>query len=157
MTVINSYKEFEQYLGKEIGSSEYITVTQEQINMFADATLDHQWIHVDVERAKRESPFQNTIAHGYLTLSLLPHLWGQIAEVRNIKSLINYGIEKLKFGQAVVVGSQIRLTVKLVSIINLRGVAKVEMKTVMEIKDSRKNAFEANVVFLYNFEDGYNS
>lgn len=155
MVTINSFNEFEQYIGKELGSSDYITVTQDQINLFADATLDHQWIHVDVERAKTESPFKNTIAHGYLTLSLLPHLWGQIAQVNNVKSLINYGIEKLKFNQPVVVGSEIRLTVKLVSIVNLRGVAKAEMKTVMEIKDSPKNAFEANVIFLYNFEEGY--
>lgn len=155
MVVINSFSEFEQYVGKELGASEYLKVTQEQINMFADATLDHQWIHVDVERAKTESPFGNTIAHGYLTLSLLPHLWEQIAEVRNVKSLINYGIEKLKFNQAVVVGSEIRLSVKLVSLVNLRGVAKAEMKATMEIKDSKKNAFEGNIVFLYNFEEGY--
>lgn len=157
MIVINSFSEFEQYVGKELGSSEYLQVTQEQINQFADATLDHQWIHVDVEKAKIESPFKNTIAHGYLTLSLLPYLWAQIAEVKNIKSLINYGIDKFKFGQAVVVDSEIRLTVKLLSIVNLRGVAKAEMKVVMEIKGSRKNAFEGNIIFLYNFEEGYNS
>lgn len=151
MVVINSYEEFEQYTGKEIGVSEYLKITQEQINFFADATLDHQWIHVDVEKAKKESPFKNTIAHGYLTLSVLPHLWGQIAEVNNIKQLINYGINNLKFIEPVVVGSEIRLRVELLSIKNLRGIAKVEMKAVMEIKDSPKNAFEGTVVFLYHF------
>lgn len=155
MVEINSFQEFEAYLGKEIGVSEYLTITQEQINQFADATLDHQWIHVDVERARRESPFQNTIAHGYLTLSVLPHLWGQIAQVNNVKSLINYGIEKLKFNQPVIVGSEIRLRVKLQSIVNLRGVAKAEMKATMEIKDSKKSAFDGVIVFLYNFEEGY--
>lgn len=155
MLEINSYKEFESYLGQEIGVSDYLTITQEQINLFADATLDHQWIHVDVEKAKAESPFQHTIAHGYLTLSVLPHLWAQIAKVNNVKSLINYGIEKLKFNQPVIVGSEIRLKVKLQSIVNLRGVAKVEMKATMEIKDSKKSAFDAIVVFLYNFEEGY--
>lgn len=155
MVTVNSFKEFEQYVGKELGASEYLTITQEQINMFADATLDHQWIHVDVEKAKAESPFQNTIAHGYLTLSVLPHLWAQIAEVNNVKSLINYGIEKLKFNQPVVVGSQIRLSARLLSLVNLRGIAKAEMKVTMEIKDSKKNAFEGSVVFLYNFEEGY--
>ncbi|MDH6313316.1 acyl dehydratase [Parabacteroides sp. PFB2-10] len=155
MLEINSYKEFESYLGQEIGVSDYLTITQEQINLFADATLDHQWIHVDVEKAKAESPFQNTIAHGYLTLSVLPYLWAQIAKVNNVKSLINYGIEKLKFNQPVIVGSEIRLRVKLQSIVNLRGVAKVEMKATMEIKDSKKSAFDAIVVFLYNFEEGY--
>lgn len=156
MVIINSFNEFEQYIGKELGVSDYLTVTQEQINQFADATLDHQWIHVDVEKAKAESPFKNTIAHGYLTLSVLPYLWGQVAEVRNVKSLINYGIEKLKFNQPVVVGSEIRLNVKLISLVNLRGVAKAEMKVTMEIKDSKKSAFDSTIVFLYNFEEGYN-
>ncbi len=155
MVIINSFSEFEQYVGKELGVSEYLTITQEQINKFADATLDHQWIHVDVERAKKESPYKNTIAHGYLTLSVLPHLWEEIAEVKNVKSLINYGIDKFKFGQAVVVGSEIRLRVKLVSIVNLRGIAKAEMKVTMEIKDSRKSAFDGSIFFLYNFEEGY--
>ncbi|MCD8164876.1 MAG: MaoC family dehydratase [Bacteroides sp.] len=155
MLVINNFKEFESFLGKELGVSEYLKITQEQINLFADATLDHQWIHVDVEKAKAESPFKNTIAHGYLTLSVLPHLWHQIVEVRNVRSLINYGIEKLKFNQPVVVGSEIRLKVSLQSIVNLRGIAKVEMKTTMEIKDSRKSAFEGVIVFLYHFEEGY--
>lgn len=94
MVVINNYEEFEQYIGKELGVSEYLKITQEQINLFADATLDHQWIHVDEERARTESQFGTTIAHGYLTLSVLPHMWAQIADVRNVKSLINYGIEK---------------------------------------------------------------
>lgn len=155
MVVINSFSEFEAYVGKDLGVSDYITITQEQINSFADATLDHQWIHVDVERAKNESPFKSTIAHGYLTLSVLPYLWGEIAQVNNVKSLINYGMEKLKFNQSVVVGSEIRLRVKLLSLVNLRGVAKAEMKTVMEIKDCPKSAFEAVVVFLYHFEEGY--
>lgn len=155
MLIINSYKEFEQFLGKELGVSEYLTITQEQINLFADATFDHQWIHVDTERAKVESPFKNTIAHGYLTLSVLPYLWAQIAEVRNVTSLINYGIEKLKFNQPVIVGSEIRLKACLSSIINLRGIAKAEMKVTMEIKDSKKNAFEGTIVFLYNFMEGF--
>lgn len=155
MVIINSFNEFEQYVGKELGVSTYMTITQEQINQFADATLDHQWIHVDVEKAKAESPFKNTIAHGYLTLSVLPYLWAQIAEVRNVKSLINYGIEKLKFNQAVVVDNEIRLKAKLVSLVNLRGIAKAEMKVTMEIKDCKKNAFEGSVIFLYNFEEGY--
>ena len=95
--IINSYQDFEQYVGKELGVSDYLKITQERINLFAEATLDYQWIHVDVERAKVESPFKSTIAHGYLMVSILPYLWDQIIEVNNIKMLINYGIEKLKF------------------------------------------------------------
>lgn len=147
MVVINNYDEFAQYVGQELGVSEYLKITQEQINSFADATLDHQWIHVDTERAEKESPFGSTIAHGYLTLSVLPYMWAQIADVRNVKSLINYGIEKLKFNQPVTVGSEIRVRVKLLALTNLRGIAKAELKATMEIKDSPKNAFEGTIVF----------
>ena len=73
--IINSYEEFEKLVGQQIGVSDYVELSQERINLFADATLDHQWIHVDTERAKVESPYKSTIAHGYLTLSMLPYLW----------------------------------------------------------------------------------
>ena len=102
--VINSFEDFEKYVGQPLGESEYLQVDQERINLFADATLDHQWIHTDVERAQKESPFKSTIVHGYLTLSLLPYLWNQIIEVNNLKMMINYGIDKMKFGQAVLSG-----------------------------------------------------
>lgn len=91
--IIHDYDDFARYTGQELGVSDYLKVTQEQINLFADATLDHQWIHVDPERARTESPYKKTIAHGYLTLSLLPYLWGEIVEVQNVKMLVNYGIE----------------------------------------------------------------
>ena len=155
MLVVNDFKQFSEYIGKEIGVSGYLKITQEQIMLFADATLDHQWIHVDVDRAKTESPFKQTIAHGYLTLSVLPHLWAQIMQVNNTKSLINYGIEKLKFNQPVIVDSELRVRVKLLSLTNLRGVAKAVMHATMEIKDCTKSAFDADVVFLYHFEEGY--
>ncbi len=99
--VVNSYEDFEKLLGRQIGISDYVEVSQDRINLFADATLDHQWIHVDTERAKVESPYHSTIVHGYLTLSLLPHMWNQIIEVNNLKMMINYGMDKMKFGQAV--------------------------------------------------------
>ncbi len=149
--IINSYQDFEQYVGKEIGVSDYLKITQDRINKFAEATLDYQWIHVDEERAKIESPFKSTIAHGYLMVSILPYLWDQIIEVNNIKMLINYGIEKLKFNQPVIAGDEIRLNVKLASLVNLRGIAKAELKVVLEIKDSPKSALEETVIFLYHF------
>lgn len=151
MVQIKSHAEFESYLGKELGKSEWHTITQEQINQFADATLDHQWIHVDEERVKTDSPFQATIAHGYLTLSLVPFLWKQIVEITNLKMEINYGVEGLRFAQPVVVNSDIRLVAKLKNIINLRGVTKVNMDIVLEIKDEKKPAFTAEAVFLYHF------
>ena len=150
--VINSYEEFEKYVGQELGVSDYLKITQEQINQFADATFDHQWIHVDVEKAKAESPFHTTIAHGYLNLSILPYLLGQIIQVNNVKMLVNYGIEKLRFNQPVLVDSDVRIRAKLVSLINLRGIAKAEIKVSLEIKDCKKTALDATVIFLYHFK-----
>ena len=150
--IIRSHEEFEKHLGKEIGASDYITITQEQINKFADATNDHQWIHTDPERAKTESQYKSTIAHGFLTLSLLPYLWEEIVEFRNVKMMVNYGIEKLKFMQPVLVDGNVRLRCTLTSIKDLRGTTKTEMKAVLEIEGSKKPAFEATVVFLYHFK-----
>lgn len=151
MVIIKSHQEFELYTGKELGVSPWHKITQEQINKFADATLDHQWIHTNPERAKTESPFKATIAHGYLTLSLVPFFWKQIADVQNIKMEVNYGIEQLKFGQAVLVDSEVRCRVSLKSIVNLRGVSKAIKFIQLEIKDQPKHAFTADVVFLYHF------
>jgi len=151
MIVISSFEELESYVGKELGVSEYITISQEQINMFADATLDHQWIHVDTVRAKAESPYKTTIAHGYLNISVLPYLWEQIIEVKNSKLTVNYGIEKLRFNQPVLVDSQVRLRAKLNSVINLRGITKAEIQVSMEIKDNKKTALDATIIFLYHF------
>ncbi|WP_276869202.1 MaoC family dehydratase [Bacteroides heparinolyticus] len=138
-------------VGRQIGVSDYVDLPQERINLFADATLDHQWIHVDAERAKVESPFKSTIAHGYLTLSMLPYLWSQIIEVNNLKMMINYGMDKMKFGQAVLSGQRIRLVADLHSLSNLRGVAKAEIKFAIEIEGEKKKALEGIAVFLYYF------
>lgn len=150
--VVNSYDEFESHVGKELGVSNYHRITQAQINLFADATLDHQWIHVDEERARKESPYGATIAHGYLSISVLPYLWDQIIQVNNITMLVNYGIESLKFGQPVVVGSEVRIRASLKSLINLRGTAKAEVEVVLEIKESKKPAFKGVIIFLYQFK-----
>ena len=149
--IINSYEEFEKLVGRQIGVSDYVDLPQERINLFADATLDHQWIHVDAERAKVESPFKSTIAHGYLTLSMLPYLWSQIIEVNNLKMMINYGMDKMKFGQAVLSGQRIRLVADLHSLSNLRGVAKAELQFAIEIEVEKKKALEGIAVFLYYF------
>ena len=150
--IINSYEEFAAHLGEQLGVSDWLEVDQERINLFADATLDHQWIHVDVEKAKKESQYKNTIAHGYLTLSLLPYLWSQIIEVNNIKMLVNYGMDKMRFGQPVVTGSKVRLVTKLQSISNLRGICKAEIEFKIEIEGQRKPALEGVATFLYCFE-----
>ena len=151
MLEINSYEEFAAHLGEEIGTSEWLTVDQDRINQFADATLDHQWIHVDVERAKAESPYKSTIVHGYLTLSLLPYFWNQIIKVNNLKMLVNYGMDKMRFGQAVTVGSRLRMVTKLHEIANLRGICKASIAFKIEIEGQRKPALEGIATFLYYF------
>lgn len=149
--IIRSHEEFEKHVGEELGVSDYLTVTQEQINQFADATFDHQWIHVDEERAKSEGAFGTTIAHGYLTLSLLPYMWDQIIQVENIKMLVNYGIDNFRFNQPVLVNSRIRTRVVLKNVTNLRGITKIQLDINMEIEGNRKPAFEGTMTFLYHF------
>lgn len=149
--IVNSYDEFAQLKGQRIGVSDYVELSQERINLFADATNDHQWIHTDIERAKTDSPFHSTIAHGYLTLSMLPYLWNQIIEVNNLKMMINYGMEKMKFGQPVLSGKRIRLVADLHNIQNLRGVCKAEVKFALEIEGEKKPALDGIAVFLYYF------
>ena len=150
--VINSFEEFASHEGQQLGISDWLQVDQDRINQFADATLDHQWIHVDVERAKRESPYKSTIAHGYLTLSLLPHLWGQIIEVNHLKMMVNYGMDKMRFGGPVITGSRIRLNAKLDKIENLRGICKAYIGFKIEIEGQRKPALQGEAQFLYYFE-----
>lgn len=151
MIVVNNHAEFETYLGKEIGTSGRHVIDQQQINKFAEATIDHQWIHTDPERAKNEGPFGATIAHGYLTVSLLPYFWHQIADVRNLKMEINYSIENIRFAQPVKVDSKVRLIAKLASIVNLRGITKASIGVTMEIEGEKKPAYTGEVVFLYHF------
>jgi acyl dehydratase len=151
MVVIKSHADFESYLGKEIGVSDWLQITQQRINQFADATLDHQWIHTDTERAKAESPFGVTIAHGYFSLSLIPYFWKQVADVQNLKMEVNYGIEQLKFGQPVLVDNEIRCRVSLKEIKNLRGITKVTFFIQLEIKGQPKPAFTGDTVFVYHF------
>ncbi len=153
MVIITNHAEFESYLGKEIGLSPWHTITQQQINQFAVATIDHQWIHTDPERALNEGPFKATIAHGYLTVSLLPYFWHQITDVQNLKMEINYSIENIKFAQPVLVNSQVRLRAKLAAIVNLRGITKANIGVVMEIDGQKKPAYTGEVVFLYHFKE----
>ena len=149
--ILSNFHDFESRINTVLGSSKYFKIDQDQVNKFADATEDHQWIHTDPNRAVQESPFGGTIAHGYLTLSLVPHLWDQILEVKNLKMMVNYGIEALRFNQPVTVGAQVKLHATLKSAINLRGITKIEVDTKLEIKDVRKPAFSAVLVFLYHF------
>ncbi|MCH4182887.1 MAG: MaoC family dehydratase [Prevotella sp.] len=150
--VINSFEEFSAHLGEQLGVSDWVKIDQDRINLFADATLDHQWIHVDVAKAKEESPYKSTIAHGYLTLSLLPYLWGQIIQVNNLKMMVNYGMDKMRFGCPVLSGSRLRLVTSLSSIENLRGICKVVIDFKMEIEGQKKPALKGLASFLYYFK-----
>ena len=152
MLTINSYEEFLAFEGKELGASQWIKVTQEKINQFADATGDHQWIHVDQDRCKTDSPFGQTIAHGYLTMSMIPIMWSQILEVNNLERMMNYGIEKMRFVQPVLSGQHIRMKVSLKEIQNLRGAVKTNVKFVIEIQETGKKALEGQATFVYYFK-----
>lgn len=152
MLTINSYEEFVAYEGKELGVSEWVLMSQERINQFADATDDHQWIHVDEEKCKAESPFGQTIAHGYLTLSMIPLMWNQIIEVNNLERMMNYGMKDMRFGQPVLSGQSIRMKVSLDEIQNLRGAIKTNVKFVIEIQESGKKAVEGIATFIYYFK-----
>lgn len=150
--IINSYEEFAAYEGKNLGTSEWLAVDQDRINQFADATLDHQWIHVDEERARQESPYKSTIVHGYLTLSLLPHMWNEIIRVNNLKMMVNYGMDNMRFGVAVPSGSRLRLVADLNKIENLRGICKATIGFTIEVEGQRKPALKGEAQFLYYFE-----
>lgn len=152
MVTINSYEEFVAYEGKELGVSEWVEVSQDRINKFADATDDHQWIHVDQEKCASESPFGQTIAHGYLTISMIPLMWSQIIEVNNLERMMNYGMEKMRFGQPVLSGQSIRMRIVLDEIQNLRGAIKTNVKFVIEIKETGKKAVEGIATFVYYFK-----
>lgn len=151
--IIKSFSELEALIGHELGISNWHEFTQEQINLFADATLDHQWIHVDVDKCKTESPFGAPIAHGYLTLSILPYLWEQIVEVQNLKLQVNYGIEKFKFNQPVLVNNKVRLVAKVINAVNLRGITRANIGVKLEIEGNAKPAYEGEIVFIYHFNN----
>ena len=152
MIKVKSYEELAQYEGQELGRSQSVHVTQERINQFADATLDHQWIHVDEERCRQDSPFGQTIAHGYLTLSLLPVLWGQIIEVGNLERQMNYGMDRLKFAQPVLSGQHVSMTAHLEEVANLRGAIKTTVHITIWIEETGKKALDGLATFVYYFK-----
>ncbi|MDD1779068.1 MAG: MaoC family dehydratase [Candidatus Helarchaeota archaeon] len=141
--------ELKQYLGKELGISDWHLVTQKEINLFADATGDHQWIHVDVERAKKESPYKGPIAHGYYTLSLAPVLLAQILEVKEKKMGINYGTEKVRFPAPVPVGKKVRAKAVLASLQDIEGGVQANFQLTFEVEGQPKPACVAEVVYRY--------
>jgi acyl dehydratase len=137
--------------GQELGISDWHKVTQEEIQKFADATHDHQWIHVDPERAKQESPFGGPIAHGYYTLSLAPHLMEQIVAVKGIRMGINYGLNKLRYPGPVRIGKRVRLRASLVDFEEIAngGGAQATVGMTFEVEDESKPGCVAEAVYRY--------
>lgn len=145
MRTFHGLDELEAVVGEELGVSDWQTVTQEQVNTFADATGDHQWIHVDVEKAKK-GPFGGTIAHGYLTLSLIPSLVWQIYTVEGLSMGINYGSNKIRFPTPVPVGSQVRARATLTALNRGPNGAQSVVTVTVELEGSDKPACVAETV-----------
>src|SRR5262245_11282586 len=144
---VESPNDLKQHIGKELGPSEWFTVDQAMIDKFADATGDHQWIHVDVERAKREMPGGKTIAHGYLTLSLVPRLASTLVKVQKRKRGVNYGSNKVRFTNMVPAGARVRLRQKLVNVEEISGGGvRVTSEMTMEIEGQDKPALVAETI-----------
>ncbi len=145
--VFDTLDDFRAVVGEEIGSSEWHTVTQEQINLFAEATGDHQWIHVDPAQAAA-GPFGTTIAHGYLTLSLLPLLSKDIYQVNGLAMGVNYGANKIRFPSPVPVNSRLRATATLTSVADLPIGTQATITFVIECEGAAKPACIAEVIYV---------
>ena len=149
---ISTFEDLKALEGQEIGISGWFDVTQEQINQFADATNDHQWIHVDVDRAKKEMPGSKTIAHGYLTLSMVPAMTATFIEFANLERAINYGVNKVRFTNMVPVDSKIRARATITRVRQRSGATQVIGETTVEIQGQEKPACVAETVSFYYFK-----
>jgi acyl dehydratase len=148
--VIPSVSALKSFVGQRLGPSEWVTVGQEQIDAFARATGDHQWIHVDVDRARRESPFGGPIAHGYLTIALAPVLLPMLVEVKGVRMAVNYGLEKMRLPAPVPAGGRVRLTAELKNVREMpSGAAHTTIGLVFEVEGGDKPVCTADAIYLY--------
>jgi acyl dehydratase len=148
--VIEGIEELKSLVGQELGQSDWFEITQERINQFADATEDHQWIHIDTERAKADSPFKTTIAHGFLTLSLLPHLASEAVTVRGtFKMGINYGLNRLRFVSPVTAGSPVRARFTLQAVEDVAGGTQITWAVIVEADGAAKPSLVAEWLVRY--------
>lgn len=149
--VFENIEDLAAQVGKKVASSDWLEVSQERINLFANATDDHQWIHVDVARSKHESPFQSTIAHGYLTLSLLAHFAQTTIEVKGVRQILNYGIDRVRFTAAVPVKSRLRAHFLVASCeVPITGGLQVIWETSIEREGYEKPVCIAHIIFRYS-------
>jgi acyl dehydratase len=151
--IVRNIEEAKALVGQEIGVSDWVLVDQARINRFADATDDHQWIHTDTERAKKEMPNGETIAHGYLLLSLMPALMNSVVEMPTLQRAINYGLNKVRFKNPVPVGSRVRLRIVLQQAQKRAGALQVILENTLEIEGQAKPACVAEVIALYFLAD----
>ena len=151
--IVNSVDDFLALRGEWLGKSNWLEISQGIINNFADATFDYQWIHVDAERAKSESPFGSTIAHGYLILSLIPYMLDEIILVNNLKRLVNYGIEKMFYKSIVPTGSRLRLCATLAKAKDLGGICQVTIQCKFEREGQEYPVLEGSIIYLYYFNE----
>ena len=148
--VVPDFQALKPLVGSELGVSDWVEITQERIDLFAEATGDQQWIHVDVERAKKESPFGRTIAHGHLTASLAPALLAQIVEVQGASMLVNPGIEKMRFRSPVPSGSRLRMRATLKALRDLpRGAMRATVTIRFEVEGEKKPAAFGDALLVY--------
>ena len=146
MLEIETPKDLLQHVGRELGPSDWMTVDQAMIDKFADATGDHQWIHVDVERAKREMPGGTTIAHGYLTLSLVPRLAATLMRVKKRSRGLNYGSNKVRFINPVPAGARIRLRQRIANVEQIQGGVRVTSEMTVEVEGQARPALVAETI-----------
>ncbi len=154
MRIIKSIDDAKALVGEEVGLSDWIVIDQHRIDQFAEATSDYQWIHVDVERAAKEMPEGKTIAHGYLTLALIPGLTSKFIEVQNLTRAVNFGLNKLRFYVPIPVGSRLRARAKVLQARKRGGALLLTSETRVEVEGHRKPACVAETLGMYFFDEG---
>ncbi len=149
-TIVPNIESLKDLVDQPLGETEWEVVSQDRIQQFADATGDHQWIHIDVDRARRESPFEGPIAHGYLTLSLVPKLLGDLLEIEQLGNVVNSGIEKLRLTSPVPAGARVRLRATIKSYRGLpTGGARVAFGVAVDVEGAKKPALHGTLVYVY--------
>lgn len=153
MEIVHGLADLEKTVGQEVGPTEWFLIDQARVNGFADDTEDHQWIHVDPERAKA-GPFGGPVAHGFLTLSLLPYLMGELRQVEGVRMGVNYGLDRVRFPSPVPVGRRIRARATVTSLDKIAGNAvQMVARVTIEVEGSDKPACVADMVIRYYFDD----
>lgn len=150
---LSSVDDFLANIGNQLGESQWLEIGQDNIDRFAELTLDRQWIHTDPQRAKEQSPYGSTIAHGYYVLSLFTHFLDEIIEVKNLSQVLNFSVEKMTFKSAVPVNSRVRMKVILKNAKDLGNICKATYQCVFEIDGKQAPAAEGSIVFVYYFKE----